>query len=253
MVRTVGALCLAALIALLPAVAPAAHPHKYGVEFQVGGGWHAMGDVNDFVPSPQFSNIEPDKIGIGALAGVGILYRGMDDFGWQFGYNRLFMVSKYRISAYLSPVESWAEQTVSGGEIYAQATWFMPTDFGEFSFGVGPAFYSATLDRTIDIVQDGQTHLTAGTFANAEGKGFGLAGSLGIEIPLKDMMGLGIIFGGRLATVEKLIYTDASDTERTVFVGSSNQTLAVDYSGAFMKITLRSYFKPGSGWRQPKN
>ncbi|MBM3327067.1 MAG: hypothetical protein FJY65_08845 [Calditrichaeota bacterium] len=252
MFKSVVALALAAILcATLPAAAPAETPHKYGVELQLGGGYFTMGDVNDFVPSSAFNNIEPDKLNLGSQLGVGILYRHLDNFGWHFGYSRFIMLQKYRVSAYLSAVESWCEQTVSGSELYAMATWFWPTDIGEISLGVGPAFYSGALDRSIDIVQDGQTHLTAGTFADAEGNGFGMLGNIGLEIPLKETLGLGIVFGGRLAAIDKIMYKDAQEAERTVYTGGSNATFGIDYSGAFAKLTLRAYFKPDAGWRSP--
>ncbi len=254
--KSVVALALVAIVfAIIPVAALAQeHPHKYGVELQFGGGYYMMDDINDFIPSTVFSDVEPDKLNLGTQLGVGILYRHLYNFGWYFGYNRFLMLQKHRLSTYLpsSAGESWCEQSVSGSELYALATWFWPTDIGEISLGVGPGFYTASLDRSINIVQD-QTPLTAGTFADANGNGFGLLGTLGLEFGLKEMLGLGIVVGGRLASVDKLVYKDAQEAEHTVYIGGSNETMSVDYTGAFVKLTLRAYFRPDASWRSPSH
>jgi hypothetical protein len=266
--KTVGA--LAAVVSLLWALPVASLatgnlPHQYGVELQLGGGYLSLADVNDFVPATTFSGITPEnKINVGAQFGVGILYRQLTDFGWQIGYNRFVSVadSKFRITDYPRSPESWAEQTLSGSELYAMATWYLPYTgdrwwlrwMKEVSFGVGPALYSANMDRSIDIAQpDGGSHLTAGSFADASGRSFGFTAALGAEIRLKENTGLAISLGGRLAKVNKLTYKDTSDQEITVLLNSaSNATMPVDFSGLFLKISLRGYFQPTSDWRNPQ-
>jgi len=263
--KLVGA--LAAVISLLTVMPSASQAwggltNKYGLELQLGGGYHSLSDLNSYVPAPSFAGLDPaQKINVGAQFGLGLLYRQQHDFGWQFGYNRFVSVmdSKFRVTDSRFP-ESWAEQTVSGSEFYALATWYWESfwqdkwywPFKEVSLGVGPALYNATMDRSIDIAQDGGSHLTSGSFADASGRSLGFLGVLGVEIPLKETLGLSVQIGGRAAKVSKLIYKDSSDRDVTVIQNSaSNAALPVDFSGVFIKVGLRGYFQPASDWRNP--
>lgn len=229
----------------------AAEPtHRYGVDFQIGGGYHLFGDVNDWDPGTQFLGVSPDEVHLGTQVGFGIFYRHLENFGWQLGYSRFIMLQKYQISLMGPTGENWAEQTINGSETYALATWLWKAPIGEISLGLGPGFYTATMDRSINVYPEGSTTpLTSGTFANAKGQSFGILGQVGWEIPLKPMVGLLVNVGGRLATVDKIAYKDVQDVEQVVRVGAGNATLAVDFSGVFAKITLRAYFKPSSEWR----
>jgi hypothetical protein len=230
-------------------------PHKYGVELQLGGGFHALTDVNDYVPANQLAAYTPaEELMIGAQFGFGLLYRQEAMFGWQFGYNRFMSLvdSKFRIADNALPT-SWAEQTLSGSELYAMATWFWPWDNLELSLGVGPAIYTASLDRSVDVFTSG-SHITSASFSDANGKSFGLVGALGLELPLKETLGLNVQLGGRWGKVERLNYKDPNnpDQEQPVYLSSaSGSYLPVDYSGAFVKVGLRAYFQPASGWRTP--
>jgi len=160
---------------------------------------------------------------------------------------------KYRISDG-NPIESWAEQTLTGSELYGMATWYFPWKNFELSFGVGPAIYNATLDRSVDIAQEGGSHITSGSFSDGTGKSFGALGSFGIEIPLKEMVGLNLQIGGRLAKIGKIAYEDPNNSSNDIPVylnSASGSLLPVDYSGAFLKISLRGYFHPANDWRTP--
>jgi len=237
------------------------HPRKYGLELSIGGGFYAMEDINDFIPA-DFVNYTPDKINIGSQFGVGIIYRHMENFGWQIGYNSLAagvpiaFKHKYEVRAYLpgAPTESWAEQTVSGWELYFLATWYKPTDAGELMFGFGPTLCKAVLDRSIDIVRDASgSHLTGGSFADAKGKTLGWLAMLGYEFPLGETTALTLQVGGRLAEIKELTYDDPNSVsgEQKVYKNAATGSLmAVDFSGAFAKITLRAYFKPATTWRE---
>ncbi|HHE46785.1 MAG TPA: hypothetical protein ENL08_03660 [Bacteroidetes bacterium] len=264
--KTVGVIALISTLFLaLPAVSTAAdaHPKKYGVELQLGGGVYMMEDVNDFIPA-DFIYEEPDKINIGSQFGVGIIYRHMENFGWQIGFNRLaagvpvVFEHKYEVRAYLGTAseESWMEQTVSGYEVYFMATWYKPTKAGEWMLGVGPALYKAVLDRSIDIVRDSgpsPSHLTGGSFTDAKGKALGLILTLGYELPMGSSTSLVFQGGGRLAQVGKLTYDDpnALEGKQTVYKNAATgSTMAVDFTGAFAKVTFRAYFKPSIDWRQ---
>jgi len=258
--KLVGALAVViTLLWTLPSAAMAADMHhKYGLELQLGGGFHILSDVNDYLPATNFAGITPaEELTIGLQFGVGVLYRQMPDFGWQFGYSRFASLvdQKFRITNEPAVPESWAEQTLSGSEFFAMPTWYWPWNNKEISFGVGPAIYSATLDRSVDIAQEGGSHITSGCFSNAAGSSLGLLGTLGLEMPLKDMLGLSFQLGGRIAKVAKVSYEDPNNTSSDLPVylnAASGSFLPVDFSGAFLKIALRGYFLPANDWRSPQ-
>jgi len=260
--KTVGMLAVVlAIIIALPNVSSAQdHPRKYGLEFQLGGGYYLMEDVNNFLPS-DFFGYEPDKINIGSQFGFGIIYRHKDNFGWNIGYNKLAtgvpvaLEEKYEVRTYLpgAAYESWVEQTVSGGEFYLMATWYGHLGGLETMFGIGPSFYGATLDRSIDIVRDATgSHLTGGSFFDATGNCLGMIASLGLEFPIGENSGLSIQFGGRIADIGELKYDDpnAQSGELVVYKNASTGSpMGVDFTGGFAKLTLRTYFKPTDNWR----
>lgn len=254
-----------ALLIALPSVSPAAdHPKKYGVDIQLGGGYYSMKDINDFLPvefnQPTFTPPEPDKINIGEQFGIGMTYRNIDNFGWQLGFNKMALlgIQKHRVEVQLpgTPDVSWAEQTISGSEFYILATWYSDTEIGDLFFGVGPAVYWAKLDRSVDIINDqsGGSHLTKGSFANAEGKSVGAMVTLGLELTLGTSTGLSFQLGGRYAPVNELEYEDQSTQQNEIVYKNlgTGSKMVVDYTGGFFKITLRSYFQPSSDWRNPK-
>lgn len=261
MQKTAGLLgIILALIIALPSVSPAEdHPRKYGVEVQAGFGYFTMDDVNDYMPlefnQPTFPVPEPDKINIGEQFGIGLTYRHIDNFGWQFGFNKMALlgIQKYRVEVVLplTPDTSWAEQTISGSEFYIQATWYSSlTESIDLFFGIGPALYWAKLDRSIEII-DGTNK---GSFANATGKSMGAIVTLGLEIPIGSTTGLAFHLGGRYAPVTELEYEDPSTNQDELVYKNpgTGSKMAVDFTGGFFKITLRSYFKPSSDWRSPK-
>lgn len=237
-------------------------PKKYGVELQLGGGYSLMQDVNDFVAHARFTGLTPDKeVNIGAQFGVGILYRQQDNFGWQFGYNRFAFIQNYRVSAYFTAEESWAEQSVKGSEYYALATWFKPMGSAEMFFGIGPGMYTSSMDRSIDVVVNPGSHITDGGFADAEGKSVGIIGVIGYEMMFGENTALALQVGARAAQVGKLEYTDQVGNDQIVYqdpyltgvsADANFAKLAVDYTGVFLKVSLRSYFEPSSSWRTPK-
>ena len=282
MLRTVGKLVLISVFILtLPSVSSATddHPKKYGVELQFGGGYYMLGDVNDYIPIG-FVGLkdEPDdKVNIGLLLGIGIIYRVEDNFGWQIGFNKLtagipgIFEQKYKIEAQLFGAidSSWAEQTISGWELYALPTWYKPIGAGEFMFGIGPTITAATLNRSIDLCKDSTgTHLSTGSFVAAKGKALGLTLTLGYEMPLSPNTGLSFQVAARVAKIGWIRYpiiligqteeeanriseeTTVSKGFNTVYINEAIGTrFALDMSGAFAKVTYRMYFTPSSKWR----
>ena len=90
---------------------------KFGVELQLGGGYSILGDVNNYTPS-QLSTYNPDKeINVGAQYGLGIMYRPIENFGWQFGYNRFAdPVLAYGFDVASGP-ETWQDYIVSATQV----------------------------------------------------------------------------------------------------------------------------------------
>jgi hypothetical protein len=264
--KPVWALAIFALIVALPEISSAEYngPKKYAVDFTLGGGYSFMGDVNDFIGNSAFTGYTPEtEINIGAQFGLGIAYRSMEDFGWEFGYNRIAFIQNYRMAGFLrnGDAESFVEQSIKGAELYALPTWYWDMFGGQMSFGAGPAVYWATLDRSVDLVLNPGSHLTSGGFSGAESKSLGVLGQLGLELNMGTMTGLIIQVGGRSAIVSKLRYYDEFGNQEIVWRDpsvsgvdskASYPKLEVDYSGAFLKLTLRKYFTPSSDWRSPR-
>lgn len=234
---------------------------KYGIELSLGGSFIAMQDVNDYIPDPAYLGT-PDKINLGTQFGFGFTYRSMRNFGWQFGYSRFaagipaIMEQKYRDETYFPGVSnlSWVEQTISGWELYSLATWYWPWKNKELSIAVGPSIFGANIDRSISNYRTaGSGANPAGSFSNAGGSSLGFVLAGGVEIPIKHDTFLNLSVGGRLGNVGKITYEDASGVEQTVYKNTgSNAEFGVDFSGAYLKATIRTYFKPSSDWRNPK-
>lgn len=258
--KLVGALVVVAtLLWSLPSVSNAMGllTPKYGLELQLGGGMHFLSDVNDYLPAANFAGITPaEEMMVGMQFGLGMVYRQMPGFGWQFGYNRFVSIvdQKFRITNAPAYPESWAEQTLTGGEFYGLATWYWPWKYFEVSFGLGPAIYTASMDRSIDIAQDGGSHITSGSFSDASGKSLGVAGAFGIELMIREMIGLNLQLGGRYAKIGKIAYEDPNNagSDIPVYLNSaSGSYLPIDYSGIYLKLSLRGYFHPAGDWRTP--
>jgi len=239
---------------------------KYGIEFQLGGGFYAMQDVNDFIPHPDFINpaimgADEKTIHIGTQLGIGFSYRSQENFGWLFGFNTLaagvpvVLTEKYRTNAFFPGglgAESWAEQTVSGWELYMTPVWYFIWKDLDLNFQIGPAIYRASLDRSISIINSEGGANPSGSFDNANGTSLGMLIAAGLEIPLSETYFLNIRLGGRFANIGELIYENNQGIEESVYKNSaSNSTLSVDFSGAFLTLGIRTYFLPSSDWRTP--
>jgi len=252
---------------------------KYGIKIPLNMGYYMPTDVNDYRP-PEFAAqfAIQDEIGLGFEGGIGFSYRldpsaeyeyfpflfpftffgTPDNFGWEFGYNtmRPAIPSRYRASAFLPAgggLESWAEQTVTGGEFYALPTWYWGWDESEFSLSLGPAIYFATLDRSVAIYNtvDGNAN-PAGSFPEpATGKALGFVSSFGFEMPVSESYFLGFNAGFRFAEIQELYYqTDSVDPLTGLKI--EEKTIGVDLTGFYFGITLKSYFQPSSDWRSPR-
>ncbi|MFC2149964.1 hypothetical protein ACFLQV_00525 [Calditrichota bacterium] len=257
MLKRIGTLILlmAILVAIPSTSQSAPHPRKYGVELQVGGKYALLSEVNDFLISELASqpNHSVDNVNIGIQYGLGIVYRQEDHFGWTIGHNRFREINKYRAAAVVfGGEESWSEQTVLGSETYALANWYMDKWGGELSFGIGPALYSGSLDRVNDILVAAGQHSISG-FVGASGKSFGMLGTIGFEIALRNQVGLLFQAGGRLAKINELLWVDPDDPFQEEQIVYYNQTIGdkmdVDFTGGFFKVGLRMYFTPPQDWR----
>jgi len=237
---------------------------KFAIDLRLGAGVYTMVDLNDYLPETEFLSYpgkDDDQINFGTQVGFGFGYRIQENFGWMFGFNFMtsgvpaIMEGKYRKNAFYPQAmgaESWVEQTVSGSELYILPTWY----FGwgenkELSLSAGPAIYRASLDRTISIVRTaGSNANPSGSFTEAKGTALGWMLVGGLEIPMKKSTDLLIQVGGRIAKVDEIAYKDQNDVENTVWMNtSSNATMAVDFSGAFLTVGIRTYFASSEDWR----
>gem|GEM_PF-1151757 len=246
------------------------HPKKYGFELTLGGGYYLMSDVNDFIPDAAFIDgtlNDDDKINIGNQLGIGFIYRNMENFGWVFGYNRLnagipvAITGTYRISTnffdanaqrYVAE-ESWVEQTLTGSELYVMPTWYGVWKDFDVSLSMGPAVYRAMMDRSVSITRSigGNGPNSTGSFSDGDGTALGFLISFGLEIPIFDTYFVNIQAGGRLANIGELSYEDNQNIDRTV-INAANAPMEVDFTGGYLKASIRTYFKPTSNWRSPR-
>lgn len=270
MLKTVRAfVVLVALFLALPLAGHAADDFwkKYGVDIMIGGSYYNLSDINNFLADQDFAATDPEKINIGTQIGIALLYRSEPGFGWQIGHNRMFAgvpgiaEQKFTHEAILTSkgatLVSSAEQRVSGGETYAIGTFYTNTGALELSLGIGPAIYSASLDRTVILYQSAGANAPANpsAFTDATGWSMGFIAKVGLELDFTEHTGLAFEVGGRYAKVAKISWQDPNNTDNVTIVRKnaySNSTLPVDFSGAFARLTLRKYFEPASGWRQPQ-
>lgn len=269
MLKTVRALAIVIAVFLaLPLAGYAADDFakKYGIELTLGGSYYNLADVNDFLADQDFAAYTPDRIHMGTQLGVTLLYRSKPNFGWQIGYNKLFSgvpgsEQMFKHEAVLvskgAALTSSAEQRVSGSETFALAMLYTHAGPLELSVGAGPAIYSANLERTVVLYQSAGLNAPANPsgFSDATGWTTGLIGKVGLELDFTPYTGIALELGGRLAKVTKVKYTSPNtpDQETIVMTNSySNSSLPVDFSGGFARLSVRMYFSPASGWRDPR-
>ncbi|MCB2213274.1 outer membrane beta-barrel protein [bacterium] len=235
-------------------------PHKFGIQITGSGSMFAMDDVNNYFLTPidniQRNDYNEAELGIGG--GLALLYRSHENFRWHIGYNYL---GQDKFEGSFTNLEDGTtatnEHVASGGEFYVAGHYMMP--FGDafhVFIGGGVSLINAKIDRITS-----QNEFDPAIY-DASGTGLGIRASLGAEFMLTEMFGITGAIGYRLANVPNLEYEDLTGSldeegnfpiEAYVWDANNNRTrkIAVDFSGAFLELGIRTYFDAATGWYAP--
>jgi hypothetical protein len=239
---TVFACCLV-VTALGSSDALASDSHqKYGFELRGGFGMYDMGDVTTGIETMDAhlrdANISRtlNKQDQGPAAGLSFLYRPSRHTMWEVGYNALMDVE--------NKVDS--NPDTASGQILMHANEFFLkgivvatlTDRIHLDFGAGVSYYVSELQ-----IQD---NFRRRFDYDADGRAFGLIGTVGLEILLTQRLGLIAEVGSRVANTSHFTREEATSvgTRTGVNVIDGERPIEVNLSGAFAGAGLRFYFDP---------
>jgi hypothetical protein len=214
--------------------------NRYGIQLQGGMAMYAMSDVNDYRATGAPTENEEDAE-MGVAWGVSLLYRDSEHVRWEIGFSALGEDRTYT-TWQAGAVTSEVEQTVSGSEFFVIPTWMFSPD-GAFlvSVGMGPTVISGSLDRSV----------TQGTsFFDATGRALGGRAQIALQWRFAEDWALNLLGGYRLAKVGRLINEDRDGNENTIYWGFNDREMSVDFSGAWVELGLRLYFKPATKWHK---
>jgi hypothetical protein len=217
-------------------------PQKYGVEIRGGFDMYDMGDVKPGIESYQStlkaahipnSLTEKDN---GPAAGISFLFRPSRHTMWEVGYNALMDVEN-KLDA---PDSASAQILMHANEFYLKGHLIATiTDRIQASFGGGISYYNAELQ-----IQNNHTRVFN---YDADGRAFGLVGSVGLEFLLTNRLGLNLQGGGRVANATHFSYRDQTDSRTELSAVGGGRPMEVNLSGAFVTLGLRFYFDPVTG------
>lgn len=209
---------------------------KYGIEIHAGGATYLMGDINDYrAAGNHLSNDEDAAFGI--AWGVGILIRNHEHFRWTFTYSKLGEDRTY--ASWTAGTVEEIEQTVSGSELYLGGMYLAPvTDHFHLYVGAGPTIVSGSMDRSATSDQP---------FYDATGRDVGFRVDLGGELLFSETLALNLDLGFRYAKIKRLTYEDRQGEPEVVY-WSGNRQFQLDFTGVFVEVGLRIYFKPATSW-----
>jgi hypothetical protein len=217
-------------------------PQKYGVEVRGGFGMYDMGDVKPGIESyqgtlraahiPSTLN-EKDN---GPAAGFSFLYRASRHTMWEVGYNALMDVNN-KLDA---PDSASAQILMHSSEFFFKGHIVATlTNRIQASIGGGISYYNAELQV--------QNNHTRAYYFDADGRAFGLVGSVGLECLLTKRLGLSLQGGGRVANATHFSYRDQTDMRTELSAVGGGRPMEVNLSGAYATLGLRFYFDPVTG------
>ena len=209
-------------------------PQKYG--FQLGGGLgiYDMGDIStgtDYLLS-QTANGTLTESDIGPLGNIAFLYSSSRHQMWEIGYNALLDVENKVENA---AADTSGQLLMHANEFYVKAHLVTyPSEKLHLNFGIGLAYYNVELQ-----IQDEFSH----RFNNdAVGRGWGLLGSLGLELMLKEKIGLYLGAGGRLMNAAHFSYESVPGVRTSLPVLGGSRPMEVNLTGGYANLGLRFYF-----------
>ncbi len=212
-------------------------PHKYGVQLSGAFAMYSMTDANDFMANG-WSGISMDEEASNGIGfGFALLYRSHEHFRWTFGYNHLGQDRAYGTWS----TNGEAELLVSAGEFSMLGAYLFPiTDWFDMNLTAGPAIINAHADLAATSGQ---------RFSDASGRTFGFIGGVGADLNLFERWAVHFLAGYRMGAVPKLSYTSITGAEEIIYwPQTGNRKLEADYSGMFVELGLRLYFKPATNW-----
>jgi hypothetical protein len=223
------------------AAAVSTSPQKYGIEVRGGFGQYDMGDVTPGIQQMATNLWDKGIIGVtetkdvGPAAGFSLLFRPTRHAMWEVGYNALMDVENKVTTI---PDTASGQILMHASEFFVKGNLVATlTDRVNLNFGAGISYNVAELQ-----IQD---NLKGEYFYDADGRAFGLVGSLGIEFLVTNRIGLNLQGGGRLANTTWFSYIDKTTGNRaTLSAIGGGRPMEVNLSGAYANLGLRFYFDP---------
>jgi hypothetical protein len=244
MLRHIGTIliCFGMLVLLGSSSAFAGSPQQYGIEVRGGFGQYNMGDVTPGIESIQAAMMAKgittslDEKDTGPAGGFSLMFRPTRHSMWEVGFNALFDVNNKSMSI---PDTATGQILMHANEFFVKGSVIATvTDKLQLDFGAGLSYYNAELQ-----IQD---QATPAYFYDADGRAFGLIGTVGVEYLLTQRVGLTLQGGGRIANTTHFSYINSSlrVREGLEILPNGGRPFEVNLSGLFGQAGLRFYFDP---------
>jgi hypothetical protein len=213
-------------------------PQQYGIEVRGGFGQYDMGDVTTGIESMQHmlanNSISStlSKSNQGPAGGFSLLYRPSKHTLWEVGFNALTNISNKvdaQPDSFSGEILMHANEFFVKGDVVATLTNRLHLDFGG-----GIAYYVSELQ-----IQDNYTRRYN---YDADGRAFGLIGTVGLEFLATKHLGIILQGGGRLANTANFSYESTPGVRSGVSVLNGTRPIEVNLSGAYGTAGLRVYF-----------
>ena len=217
-------------------------PQKLGIEFRGGFGQYDMGDIpsgTEFLRSSQSDRTITSK-DTGPMAGFSLLYRPSKHTCWEIGYNAILDVENLVESKYADSTGQ-----IQQGQILMHANEFFLkgsiiatiTDRLNLDLGAGIGYYNCELQ-----IQDDFKMTSPSYVYNADGRGWGVVGSAGLEFLLTQRVGLHLGGGFRLTNTTDFTYSSSPGNRTELNVLGGSRLMEVNLSGLYGLGGIRVYF-----------
>ncbi|MFH1862023.1 MAG: hypothetical protein ABH878_04345 [bacterium] len=235
-------------------------PHQRGIELRGGYSMYLdMTDPNqfnkDFTGTTGYSQKEYSESAGTLGGGISLLYKTADYFCWHIGLNVLATDSATATAVNALNETQVSKIYVNATEIFLTVNYYLNvTPRFNLQIGAGPAFYLASMDKSIPSVAE-SVYGTA--FYDAHGRSFGFLGTAGLEFFLSNAISLKFGGGFRWAPISRFKYfveysspTGNYKEGEIAYWHNSWDTFEADFSGGFAEIGLRVYFEPATQWKK---
>jgi hypothetical protein len=213
-------------------------PQKYGIEVRGGFDTYDMGDVTPGIDNMQHAVVSAGyastltKNSQGPMGGISLLYRQSKHAMWEVGFNALTNVSN-KVEA--NPDSVSGEILMHANEFFFKGHVIATlTNRLNLSIAGGLSYNVAELQ-----IQD--AYRTRYNY-DADGRAFGVVGSVGLEYLITKRLGIQLQGGGRLANAANFSYESSPGVRTGVTVIGGSRPIEVNLSGAYAGLGLRFYF-----------